>query len=107
MPIDAAVTLFDGQQGDGPAGLREGLLRYSPQFVSMFVEKLMTYALGRGIELDDKPLVRTVVRQAAARDYRWSAIVLGIVRSAPFQMKKAPASAPVPDARQVANGTRG
>jgi hypothetical protein len=49
----------------------------------------MTYALGRGIELDDKPLVRQVAREAAARDYRWSAIVLGIVRGAPFQMKKA------------------
>jgi len=58
----------------------------------------MTYALGRGIELDDKPLVRKVAREAAARDYRWSAIVFGIVRGAPFQMKKAPA----PDAQKVA-----
>ena len=58
-------------------------------FVRALTEKLMTYALGRGVELDDRPLVREVAREAG-RDYRWSSIVLGIVRSAPFQMKKAP-----------------
>ena len=67
-------------------------------FVRTLTEKLMTYALGRGVELDDKPLVRDVARKAAVRDYRWSAIVLGIVRGAPFQMKKAAA----PNAPQVA-----
>jgi hypothetical protein len=58
----------------------------------------MTYGLGRGVELADRPLVRDVARQAAAREYRWSAIVLGIVRSAPFQNKKAP----VADTKQAA-----
>ena len=57
-PIDASVTLFDGQQVDGPAGLRQALLRYSPQFVRMFTEKMMTYALGRGVEYTDMPALR-------------------------------------------------
>jgi hypothetical protein len=59
-------------------------------FVRALTEKLMTYALGRGIELDDKPLVRKVAREAAVKSFRWSAIVLGIVRSPSFMMKKAP-----------------
>src|SRR5205807_4395569 len=54
-PIDASVTLFDGQQANGPVGLRNALMRYSPQFVRMFTEKMMTYALGRGIEDVDMP----------------------------------------------------
>jgi hypothetical protein len=98
--INPTGQLADGTPVDGPVALRNALLERREMFVRALTEKLMTYALGRGIELDDKPLVRSVARAAAARDYRWSAIVLGIVRSAPFQMKKAPA--PVPDARQVA-----
>ena len=101
--INPRGQLADGTPIDGPVALRNAVLERREMFVRALTEKLMTYALGRGIELDDKPLVRTVVRQAAARDYRWSAIVLGIVRSAPFQMKKAPA--PAPDTQQVA--TRG
>ena len=64
-PIDATVTLFDGQKVDGPVGLRQALLRYSPQFVRMFVEKMMTYALGRGVEYTDMPTIRAIVRDAA------------------------------------------
>jgi hypothetical protein len=86
-PIDASVTLYDGQTANGPAGLRQALLRYSPQFVRMFTEKTMTYALGRGVEYTDMPVLRSIVRDAAARDNRFSTIVLGIVRSAPFQMR--------------------
>jgi hypothetical protein len=92
--INPTGQLADGTPIDGPVALRNALLERREVFVRALTEKLMTYALGRGIELDDKPLVRNVAREAAARDYRWSAIVLGIVRSAPFQMKKAPESAP-------------
>ena len=86
-PIDAAVALFDGQQVTGPSGLRQALLRYSPQFVRMVTEKMMTYALGRGVEDADMPVLRSIVRDAAKNDNRFSAIVLGIVKSAPFQMR--------------------
>ena len=96
--IDPTGQLADGTPIDGPVALRNAVLERREMFVRTLTEKLMTYALGRGIELDDRPLVRKVARDAAARDYRWSAIVLGIVRGAPFQMKKAPA----PDAQQVA-----
>jgi mono/diheme cytochrome c family protein len=87
VPIDARVTLFDGQEADGPVGLRRALLRYAPQFVRMFAERLMTYAVGRGIEYTDMPAVRAIVRDAAAHDHRFSAIVLGVVRSPQFQMR--------------------
>jgi mono/diheme cytochrome c family protein len=86
-PIDAAVELYDGQQVDGPAGLRRALLRYSPQFVRMFTEKMMTYALGRGVEYYDMPVLRSIVRDASKDNNRLSAIVLGIVRSPQFQMR--------------------
>jgi mono/diheme cytochrome c family protein len=86
-PIDASVTLFDGQTAEGPAGLRRALLRYSPQFARMFTEKMMTYALGRGVEYTDMPVLRSIVRDAARDDNRFSAIVLGIVRSPQFQMR--------------------
>ena len=87
VPIDAAVVLYDGQKVEGPVGLRHALLRYAPQFVGMFVEKLMTYALGRGVESFDMPTVRGIVRAAAADQNRFSSIVLGVVKSAQFQMR--------------------
>jgi hypothetical protein len=87
IPIDAKVKLFDGQEADGPAGLRAALMRYSPQFVRMFVEKTMTYALGRGLEYTDQPTVRAITRDAGKADNRFSAIVLGVVRSSQFQMR--------------------
>jgi hypothetical protein len=85
--IDAAAQLFDGQQVNGPVELRRALLRYSPQFVRMFTEKMMTYALGRGVEYTDMPAIRSIVNGAAKENSRFSAIVLGIVRSAQFQMR--------------------
>jgi hypothetical protein len=87
-PIDAKVKLWDGQEAEGPAGLRTALQRYSPQFVRMFVEKLMTYAIGRGIEYSDMPTVRAIARDAERQNQRFSAIVLGVVRSAQFQMRE-------------------
>jgi hypothetical protein len=86
-PIDARVTLFDGQDVDGPVGLRVALLRYSPQFVRMFIEKTMTYAIGRGLEYTDMPTVRAIAREVEPDDDRFSAIVLGVARSAQFQMR--------------------
>ncbi len=88
MPIDVKVKLFDGQEVDGPAGLRAALLRYSPQFVRTFIERVMTYALGRGIEYTDMPTVRAIAREAEKQDHRFSAIVLGVVRSTQFQMRE-------------------
>jgi mono/diheme cytochrome c family protein len=96
--INPTGQLADGTPIDGPVALRKAVLAKPDLFVRTLTEKLMTYGLGRGIEFDDRPLVRKVARDAAARNYRWSAIVLGIVRSAPFQMKKTPTS----DAQQVA-----
>ena len=87
QPLDVKVKLFDGQDVDGPAGLRNALLRYSPQFVRIFVERTMTYAVGRGLEYTDMPTVRAIVRDAAKQDNRFSAIVLGVVKSPQFQMR--------------------
>src|SRR5215467_1210623 len=86
-PIDASVKLFDGQEVTGPAGLRTALLRYSPQFVRMFTEKMMTYAIGRGVEDVDMPSLREIVRDASKDDNRFSAIVLGVVKSPQFRMR--------------------
>ena len=92
VPIDAKVKLFDGQDVDGPAGLRQALLRYSPQFVRMFTEKLMTYATGRGMTYSDMPTIRTIARDIQRDNNRFSAIVLEIVRSPQFQMRVKSAS---------------
>jgi mono/diheme cytochrome c family protein len=87
MPIDARVKLFDGQEVDGPSELRTALLRYSPQFVRMFIERMMTYALGRGLEYTDMPTVRAIARAADTDGNRFSAIVLGVIRSPQFRMR--------------------
>jgi cytochrome c551/c552 len=87
IPIDAKVRLYDGQEVVGPAGLRAALLRYSPQFTRMMVEKLMTYAVGRGMEHTDMPTIRSVARDVEKDDQRFSALVLGVVKSPQFQMR--------------------
>jgi mono/diheme cytochrome c family protein len=86
-PIDVAVELWDGTPVAGPVELRQAVMRYSPQFMRMATEKLMTYALGRGVEYFDMPVIRSIVRDAERNDNRFSSIVLGIVNSAPFQMR--------------------
>jgi hypothetical protein len=88
-PIDASAVLIDGTVIDGPADLRRALLARSDVFVTALTEKLMTYALGRILEPHDLPAVRQVVASASAEDYRFSALVLGIARSVPFQMQVA------------------
>jgi hypothetical protein len=88
-PIDTSGLLPDGSKIGGPAELREALLARPEQFVQTFVEKLLAYALGRSTEWYDMPAVRQVVRQSAADDYRFSAVVMGIVQSVPFTTRDA------------------
>ena len=85
--IDASGVLPDGTQFGGPAEFRQALLAHREEFVRTFTEKLLTYALGRAVQHYDKPAIRSIVRTAASSDHRWSALVLGIVKSQPFQMR--------------------
>jgi hypothetical protein len=87
--IDASGTLPDGAQFNGPAELKKILLRRPEEFVTTVTEKLLTYGLGRGVEYYDIPAVRKIVREAAPGGYRWSTLVVGIVNSTPFQMRRA------------------
>jgi hypothetical protein len=90
VPINPSGQLFDGTEVDGPVALRKALLSRPENFVHTFTEKLMTYALGRGLTYRDRPAIRRIVRQSALQDYRFSSIVLGIVASSPFQMRSVP-----------------
>ena len=87
-PIDTAGVLPDGAAFDGLPALRDILHGRRGEFVATVAEKLLTYALGRGVEHYDRPAIRAIVREAAADDYRWSSIILGITRSLPFQMRR-------------------
>jgi hypothetical protein len=84
-PIDALAMLADGTVVDGPADLRAALLDRSDAFVTTLTEKLLTYALGRGLEYYDMPTVRSIVKSAEAQEYRFSAFVLGVAESVPFR----------------------
>jgi Protein of unknown function (DUF1592)/Protein of unknown function (DUF1588)/Protein of unknown function (DUF1585)/Protein of unknown function (DUF1595)/Protein of unknown function (DUF1587) len=86
VPIDSSAALPDGAKFEGVAGLRKLLLSHREQFVNTFTEKLLTYALGREVEYYDLPAVRKITKDAAANEYRWSSIIVGIVKSVPFQM---------------------
>jgi hypothetical protein len=106
--IDATTTLPGGIPVSGPTGLRDAILSRPELFVSTFTQKLMVYALGRRLEAEDMPTVRRIVRDAARDDYRFAAIVLGIVRSAQFQQKArftASATQTVADARPSSTST--
>jgi len=83
-PIDTAGQLVDGTHIDGPVELRAALLKYEEQIVRNVAEKMLIYAVGRGTEYYDQPVIRQIVRNAAAEDYRFSSLVLGIVTSEPF-----------------------
>jgi len=93
--IDASGKLVDGTPVNSPADLRQALMRRPEQFVQTMTEKLMTYALGRSVDYYDMPTVRQIVRDAARDNYRFSSLVMGIVKSAPFQMRKVPEADPV------------
>ncbi len=86
QPIDATGVMVDGTKVNGVATLRGVLLKYQDQFALVVAEKLLTYGLGRGVEYQDMPLVRAIVRDAAASQYRFSSLVLSIVKSQAFQM---------------------
>jgi hypothetical protein len=90
VPIDASGQLADGTKVGGVVDLRNSLVRYQDQFLRVVAEKLLTYALGRGVEAEDMPLVRSIVRQSAASKYRFSSLALGIVKSPVFQMNMKP-----------------
>jgi cytochrome c551/c552 len=87
-PIEASGALPDGTAVDGPQGLKKVILDRRDDFVECLASKMLTYALGRGLESYDQPAVRAIRRQAASEDYRFSSLVLGIVNSVPFQMRK-------------------
>jgi hypothetical protein len=87
LPVDPTGELVDGTKINGPASLQQALLRDSEQFVRTVTEKLMTYGLGRGVEYYDMPVLRSIVRASAGDKYRFSSLIIGIVKSAPFQTK--------------------
>jgi hypothetical protein len=87
--IDANTKMYDGSVVNGPTGLRNALLKHSDMFIQNLTEKLMAYALGRRLEYFDMPLVRSIDRDAAKNNNRFSSLVLGIVKSPAFQMRKA------------------
>jgi hypothetical protein len=103
--IDASGNMADGTKIDGPASLRAAVSARPEQFVRTVTSMMLTYALGRGLEYYDTPVVRSIARDAAKKDYRFSEIVLGIVKSAPFQMRVK--KAPEPEAQPVAQNATG
>jgi mono/diheme cytochrome c family protein len=88
-PIDASATLPDGTTFTGPAELRKVLLNHADDFLTTLTEKLLTYALGRGLEAADAPAIRRIKREAAGANYRFASLIQGIVTSTPFQMRMA------------------
>ncbi len=95
VPLDTSVELWDGTPASGVADLRENLKYYSPQFARFMTEKLLSYALGRGVEYFDMPVIRRIVNDAEDSDYRFSDILLNIVLSEPFRMRVKEGDAPV------------
>jgi cytochrome c5 len=87
--IDPSGTFPDGTKFANPSEFRSVLLAHQDQFVRTFTEKMLTFALGRGLDYYDMPAVRTILRDSAKTDYRWSSVILGVVKSAPFQMRMA------------------
>jgi hypothetical protein len=87
-PVDASGVLPDGTKFNGPAELQAMLVKRPEQFANTVTEKLFTYALGRGLEYYDAPGVRKILRVAAPGEYRWSSIVVGIVQSDQFRMRR-------------------
>ena len=89
-PIQAKGTLADGTEVNGAASLRNALLARPEVFAGAVTEKLLIYALGRGLESYDMAAVRSILHQAAPDDYRLSSLIMGVVHSVPFQMRKKP-----------------
>jgi hypothetical protein len=87
VPLDTSAVLWDGQKVNGPIELRQALMHYSPQFVRSITEKLMTFGIGRGMEYQDMPVIRSIVRDADKDNDRFLSLLMGVIRSAPFQMR--------------------
>ena len=87
-PIDLSGVLPDGTRYTGVTGLRQALLARSDLFVTTLTEKLLTYALGRGVEYGDAPAVRAVIRRAASEGYRLPSLIVALAESTPFQMRR-------------------
>jgi hypothetical protein len=87
VPLDTTVELWDGTAVTGVDGLRDNLKRYSPQFARFLTEKLLSFAMGRGVEYFDMPVVRQIVNESEDSNYRFSDILMNIVKSEPFQMR--------------------
>jgi len=85
-PIDSADVMYDGTRVEGPAGVRAFVLKYSDQFVTNLAEKLVTYAIGRGVTYRDMPIVRSIVREAAEDEYRLDSMIVAVAKSAAFRM---------------------
>jgi len=88
VDVDASGLLPDGAAFNGRKGLENLILDRPADFVATVTEKLLTYALGRGVEYYDMPTVRSIVRQSEQEDFSWSSLILGVVKSAPFQMRR-------------------
>jgi hypothetical protein len=102
-PVEPAGQIFDGTKVDGPVTLRKALLSRPENFVDTLTEKLLTYALGRALVYSDMPAIRGIVHDASRNDYRFSSIVLGIVKSVPFQMRSKPPAAGATAVTQTAD----
>jgi hypothetical protein len=92
-PVDPTGVISDGTKLQGVNTLRDVTVRYSDQFAQVVTEKLLTYALGRGVESEDMPMVRSITRGAAKNNYKFSSVLLGVVRSPAFQMNTKTAQA--------------
>ena len=88
VPVDATGEMYDGTILDGPAGLKRALLNQSDAFILAFTESLLTYGLGRRVEHTDMPMVRALIKDAEMEDNRFSAFILGVVRSPAFRMNR-------------------
>jgi hypothetical protein len=89
VPIDASGELSDGTRVDGVVTLRQTLVSHPERFAGTMTEKLLTYALGRGLDAHDMPVIRSILRESARSNYRFSSLILGVVNSGPFQMRRA------------------
>ncbi|HEX5226733.1 MAG TPA: DUF1592 domain-containing protein [Bryobacteraceae bacterium] len=106
VPLDTSAVLWDGTKVNGPIELRQHLLYYAPQFVRTVTEKLMTFALGRGVEYQDMAVIRSIVRNADRDNDRFVSILMGIVESAPFQMRTKEAGEQVAVAARITKETK-
>jgi hypothetical protein len=99
-PIDPSGVFPGGEKFDGMAGLKAALLSHPEEFVSTITEKLMMYGIGRNVQYYDRPAIRAIVKQAARNNYTFASLVLGVVESAPFQMRETPAATEEKTARR-------